>query len=92
MQKYGVFSDVGCSQSVGELITDEAGNTQELVVQAGTYYCKELEVPEGYTLDKSIHKVDVTSNYTTELKVMDYPQSDPVTILLGKDRQGNKCE
>lgn len=89
--KYGVFSDEGCSQRVGELITDEAGNTPELVLQAGTYYCKELEAPKGYALDKRVHKVDVTANQTAELKVVDIPQMDPVGVLLGKvDKETNQ--
>ena len=89
--KYGVFSDEGCSQKVGELVTDEAGNTPELVLEAGTYYCKELEAPKGYALDRTVHKVEVTANQTAELKVADVPQMDPVGVLLGKvDKETNQ--
>ncbi|WP_270458602.1 MSCRAMM family protein [Faecalimonas umbilicata] len=89
--KYGVFSDEGCSQGVGELVTDEAGDTPELVLQAGTYYCEELEAPKGYALDQTVHKVEVTANQTAELKVTDVPQMDPVGVLLGKvDQETNQ--
>ena len=89
--KYGVFSDEKCSQRVGELITDESGNTPELVVRAGSYYCKELEAPKGYALDKRVYKVEVTANQTAELKVVDIPQMDPVGVLLGKvDKETNQ--
>ena len=61
------------------------------MLEAGTYYCKELEAPKGYALDRTVHKVEVTANQTAELKVADVPQMDPVGVLLGKvDKETNQ--
>lgn len=68
-------------------------NTIEL--NADTYYLKEVTPPKGYALSSAINKITVTSGKTTQYgtngELKDYPQSDPVRILLGKvDKETNK--
>ena len=53
-------------------------------VTAWNYDLKEITPPKGYALDKTIYPVTINSSQTTRVDVKDYPQSDPVSILLGK--------
>ena len=82
---YGVYTEWGCYNEVGRLTTDEWGNTNTLELNAGTYYVKELIAPQGYALDDvTVHEVTVTASQTATVYTSDFPQSDPVTILLQK--------
>lgn len=68
-------------------------NTVEL--DEGTYYLKETKNPKGYALNNSVVKVTIKANENswigTNGEFKDYPQSDPVGILLGKiDKETNK--
>ena len=69
--------------------------SNEIELEAGTYYVKETKAPKGYALSSAINKITVTSGKTTQYgtngELKDYPQSDPVGILLGKvDKETNK--
>lgn len=82
---YGVYTEWGCYNEVGRLTTDEWGNTNTLELNAGTYYVKELIAPQGYALDEvTVHEVTVTASQTATVYTSDFPQSDPVSILLQK--------
>ena len=82
---YGVYTEWGCYNEVGRLTTDEWGNTNTLKLNAGTYYVKELIAPQGYALDDvTVHEVTVTASQTATVYTSDFPQSDPVAILLHK--------
>ena len=82
---YGVYTEWGCYNEVGRLTTDEWGNTNTLELNAGTYYVKELIAPQGYALDDvTVHEVTVTASQTATVYTSDFPQSDPVAILLHK--------
>ena len=54
------------------------------MLQHGNYDLKEITPPKGYALDKRTYPVTINSSQTTRVDVKDYPQSDPVSILLGK--------
>ncbi len=47
---------------VDTLITDEQGNTKVITVGEGSYFIKEVSVPEGWQLDEKIYQIDVISN------------------------------
>lgn len=69
--------------------------SNEVELDEGTYYVKETKNPKGYALSSAINKITVTSGKTTQYgtngELKDYPQSDPVRILLGKvDKETNK--
>ena len=82
---YGVYTEWGCYNEVGRLTTDEWGTTNTIELNAGTYYVKELIAPQGYALDDvTVHEVTVTASQTATVYTSDFPQSDPVTILLQK--------
>ena len=61
----------------------------------GTYYVKETKNPKGYALNNSVVKVTIKANENswigTNGEFKDYPQSDPVSVVLGKvDKETNK--
>lgn len=69
--------------------------SNEIELDAGTYYLKETKNPKGYALNSSVVKVTIKANESSWLgsngEFKDYPQSDPIGILLGKvDKETNK--
>lgn len=70
--------------------------SNEIELEAGTYYVKETKAPKGYALNPNAVKVVIEAGKNTWLGEAssgfeDYPQSDPVGILLGKvDKETNK--
>ena len=82
---YGIYTEWDCWNEVGRLTTDEWGNTNTLELNAGTYYVKELIAPQGYALDEvTVHEVTVTASQTATVYTSDFPQSDPILIVLKK--------
>lgn len=69
--------------------------SNEIELDAGTYYLKETKNPKGYALNNSVVKVTIKANENswigTNGEFKDCPQTDPVGILLGKvDKETNK--
>lgn len=70
--------------------------SNEIELEAGTYYVKETKAPKGYALNPNAVKVVIEAGKNTWIgeesnDFVDYPQSDPVSILLGKiDSETNK--
>ena len=69
--------------------------SNEVELDEGTYYVKETKNPKGYALNNSVVKVTIKANENTWIgtkgEFKDYPQNDPVKILLGKiDKETNK--
>lgn len=69
--------------------------SNEIELDEGTYYVKETKNPKGYALNNSVVSVVVKANESSWIgsngEFKDYPQSDPVSILLGKvDKETNK--
>lgn len=96
---YGVYKSESDAKNdknrVSSLKTNENGWSNTIELNANTYYLKEVTPPKGYALSSAINKITVTSGKTTQYgtngELTDYPQSDPVRILLGKvDKETNK--
>ena len=69
--------------------------SNEIELDAGTYYLKETKNPKGYALNNSVVSVVVKANESSWIgsngEFKDYPQSDPVRVVLGKvDKETNK--
>ena len=59
---------------VDTLVTDKNGNTKTLTVGKGTYYVKEVSVPDGWKLDEKVYKIEVIANgITHKLELEDEP-------------------
>lgn len=78
---YGVYSG---ADKVAQMTTDSNGYAKVDNIPAGSYTVKEITAPKGYALDLTAHNVTVVSGQTATVKVTDLPQSDPISILLGK--------
>lgn len=70
--------------------------SNEIELEAGTYYVKETKAPKGYGLNPKVVSVVIEAGKNTWIgeesnDFVDYPQADPVGILLGKvDKETNK--
>ena len=78
---YGLYQN---GIEIARKTTDVNGYAKFENVTAGNYDLKEITPPKGYALDKTIYPVTINSSQTTRVDVKDHPQSDPVSILLGK--------
>lgn len=84
---YTVYSNSGCTSSVGSITTDANGNGTLEDLKPGTYYVKETTPAPGFALDEAVYEVQVRSSKTTPVNggtVADIPQSDPVGMLVAK--------
>ena len=105
--EYGVYKTEADAKAdknkVNTLIIGKYDNTEknknwsnEIELEAGTYYVKETKAPKGYALNPNAVKVVIEAGKNTWIgeesnDFVDYPQSDPVGILLGKvDKETNK--
>ena len=105
--EYGVYKTkadaTNDKNKVNTLIIGKYDNSEkyknwsnEIELEAGTYYVKETKAPKGYALNPNAVKVVIEAGKNTWLGEAssgfeDYPQSDPVGILLGKiDKETNK--
>ena len=97
---YGVYKSEADAKSdkskVTSLKTKDTGWSNTVELEAGTYYLKEVTAPKGYALNPNAVKVVIEAGKNTWIgeesnDFVDYPQSDPVSILLGKvDKETNK--
>lgn len=88
--EYGIYQK-GTSNQVAKITTDNNGYGKVDNIPVGEYDIKEITAPKGYALDKSTGQVTVTANQTVTYSCKDMPQSDPVTLLLGKvDKETNE--
>ena len=96
---YGVYKSESDAKNdknrVSSLKTNENGWSNTIELNADTYYLKEVTPPKGYALSSAINKITVTSGKTTQYgtngELKDYPQADPVAVVLGKiDKETNK--
>lgn len=72
--------------------------SNEIELEAGTYYVKETKAPKGYGLNPNAVKVVIEAGKNTWIgeesnDFVDYPQNDPASVVLGKvDKETNKNE
>lgn len=105
--EYGVYKTEADAKAdknkVNTLIIGKYDNSEkyknwsnEIELEAGTYYVKETKAPKGYALNPNAVKVVIEAGKNTWLGEAssgfeDYPQSDPISILLDKiDKETNK--
>ena len=82
--QYGVYKDSSATNKVATLTIGSDGVSNEVSLNPGTYYVKEIKAPKGYAIDTKTHSVKVTSDSKTVESYTDYPKSDPVAVLLKK--------
>lgn len=82
--EYGVFKSSNATGQVATLTIGSNGWSQEIQLDAGTYYIKETKAPKGYALDRNIYPITVNSGSKAVGNYKDKPQFDPVGVLLRK--------
>lgn len=82
--QYGVFTGSNATGQVATLTIGSNGWSQEITLDAGTYYIKEIKAPKGYALDTKIYPITVTSGSKAVGNYKDRPLADPISILLKK--------
>lgn len=75
--KFGLYTDGGCTKAYkntfntstedpdkdGFYFTDESGKLSIKGLEAGTYYLKELEAPNGYSVNTHVFKIEIAATY-----------------------------
>ena len=64
----GIYSDAAATKLVHEFVTKADGSADAFKVTPGTYYVKEISVPEGWNVNTGITKVTVTASNSTAAK------------------------
>lgn len=110
--KFGLYTDGGCTKAYkntfntstedpdkdGFYFTDESGKLSIKGLEAGTYYLKELEAPNGYSVNTHVFKIEIAATYagageqgkdkgqltSWTLKV----DGEPVTVVEDKNPNG----
>lgn len=82
--EYGVYTGSNATGQVATLTIGSNGWSQEISLDAGTYYIKEIKAPKGYALDGTIYPITVNSGSKAVGNYTDKPQFDPVGVLLRK--------
>lgn len=82
--EFGVYSDEACSVLAATMTTDAAGRAKATGLAAGAYWVRETKPPQGFALDKTVHKVDVPAGDVARLKLEDAPQTCPVAVAVEK--------
>ena len=105
--EYGVYKTEADAKAdknkVNTLTIGKYDNTEknknwsnEIELEAGTYYVKETKAPKGFGLNPNVVSVVIEAGKNTWIgeesnDFVDYPQSDPVSVVLGKvDKETNK--
>ncbi|MBE5911498.1 SpaA isopeptide-forming pilin-related protein [Pseudobutyrivibrio sp.] len=89
---YGIFTDDKCTTKIKEISSSDANkNYQSLLIDGlgvGTYYIKEVQAPEGFTLSDEIFTVTITraeANTPSNYKLTVTSSGDSVTSEIIKN-------
>lgn len=82
--EYTVYKNSNGTSPVATLVIGGNSWSQEVTLDAGTYYIKETKAPKGYYLDNTLYTVSVSSGSKTTKTFKDKPKLDPVSVLLRK--------
>ena len=84
---YGIFAEESCETKLGELLTNELGESEELELDPGIYYVKELAAPKGFMLNEEVVSVTIKEDETMVISVADKPN---VKVELTKYKENSK--
>lgn len=88
--QYGIYSDSGCTNLVGTLVTDANGYASSSALTIGTYYVKEINASVGYSLDSNIYTVEVGSYQTTRVNASTVPETEYSLASLQVDKRNKE--
>ena len=83
--KYNVYAGSSATGTpVATLVTDADGKASVDNLLPGQYTVKEAEAPKGFAIDTKEYPVTTSATQPVLLRVSDWPNMDPVSILLEK--------
>ena len=70
---FGIYSDTKAKNKVAEIKTNKDGTPikDEISLQAGTYYIKELVSPKGFALNETIKKIEIGAGASKRVVIKD---------------------
>lgn len=72
---FGLYTDSGCRQEIGEFVTDETGSSNEIgSLPAGMYYVCEKTAPAGFYKDENVRQIEVKIGERAVIEVRDEPR------------------
>lgn len=80
---YGVYRDKACKDQIRTLVCKEDGTSNEVPMNPGTYYLKEIVAGKGYLLDARIHEIQVKTEDLC-VSVEDTPATLSLSLLAAK--------
>lgn len=88
--KFGLYKDANCTNQVRTGISNSNGQIEFNRLAPGTYYVKELSVPNGYLLDTSVQSVEVKVNETSQVTFKNYEPTGEIKITKTDCETGNQ--
>ena len=82
--EYTVYKNSNGTSPVATLVIGSNSWSQEVSLDAGTYYVKETKAPKGYALDKTMYPISVSAGNKATKTFKDRPLADPIGILIKK--------
>lgn len=85
--EYSIYNNPKCTDYVDKMITDENGYAEKIGLKLGKYYVKETKASKGYTVDKTIYPVDLTTgsgNIEYQIVSKEIPLLEVIDILIKK--------
>jgi len=87
--KFELYKDKNCTQKVRTGISDSKGNIFFERLAPITYYVKEMSVPTGYLLDKTVKAVEVRVNETAEVNFKNDEPTGEIKLIKTDVETGN---
>ena len=88
--KFGLYKDANCTNQVRTGVSNSNGQIEFNRLAPGTYYVKELSVPNGYLLDTSVQSVEVKVNETSQVTFKNYEPTGEIKITKTDCETGNQ--
>lgn len=82
--EYGVYLNSNLTGHVATLTIGANNWSQEIQLDSGTYFLKEIKAPKGFALDNNVYPINVTAGSKATKTMYDRPAADPIAILLRK--------
>lgn len=81
---YGIYTESSCKNLVAQYETGK----EDISLDSGSYYVKEIKAPPGYEIDSKVYSISIQSNQNTILTLEDNPCIELIEpLLIKKDNE-----